>query len=280
MQPDPHALQISVDGSCLAHDGRKSGYAGVVAWPDGRTEEIVFRGFKESTNQRMEIAACVAAMDWVRETYPRPSRVQIFSDSMYVIDNIPRSCHWQQNGWRNADGRPIQNHELWKEFLAARKKAGVRIDFGWVPGKSTPVLKMVDKAAKRAAQSGIEIDRGYRPGKIGRARTKGGVATMFPAAGQVASIRIYASRVVGKDKEDVIKFETYEEATQQCGAKYFAYAERGVAAELHRHHAYRVQMNDKPKYPQILAMLEEIPLPKKPKRAVSVKIVSISAAKP
>jgi len=277
MQPDPHALQISVDGSCFMHDGRKSGNAGIVVRPDGSTEEIVFRGFRESTISRMELAACIAVMEWMKEERPSVERVQVFSDSRYVIDNIPRAPYWQRDGWRNAAGRPIENWDLWKLFLTARGKAGVRVDFGWVQGKSDALRKMVDKAAKRAAQSGTEIDRGYRPGKIGRAKTKGGAATMYPAAGEVLVIRVYGSRLVGKTGENAIKFEIYDEATQECGAKHFAYALPAVGIELHRHHAFRVQMNDNPRYPQIVAVLEEIPLPSRRKKAASAKLIAAPA---
>jgi ribonuclease HI len=279
MERDPHALQIFVDGSCFMHDGRRSGYAGYVVRPDGSPEEeIVFRGFEESTNNRMELSACIAALEWIREERPLVGRVQIFSDSRYVIDNIPRAPYWQRDGWRNAQGRPIEHWELWKQFLTAWSKAGVRVHFGWMKGKADPLRKKVDQAAKQAAQSGTDIDRGYRPGKIGRAKTKGGSATMYPAKGEVLPIRVYSSRVVGKTKENFIKFETYDEATQQCSTKFYAYAQPTVGAELHRHHAYRVQMNDNPKYPQILAIIEEIPLPAKGKKPPSAKPVSTPAA--
>jgi tetratricopeptide (TPR) repeat protein len=85
-------------------------------------------------------------------------------------------------------------------------------------------------------------------------------------------------RLVGKTEENRLKFEMYDEATQQCGAKFFAYAEPSVGGELHRHHAYRVRMSNNPKYPQILAVLAEIPLPTKQKTLTSAKVVSISAA--
>jgi hypothetical protein len=38
MKADPHAVQISVDGSCYPNEGRKSGYAGVVVYPDDPTD--------------------------------------------------------------------------------------------------------------------------------------------------------------------------------------------------------------------------------------------------
>ena len=68
MVADPHAVQISVDGSCFLNEKRKSGYAGIVVYPDDPTErEVVFQGFAQSTINRMELAACSAAMDWIKE---------------------------------------------------------------------------------------------------------------------------------------------------------------------------------------------------------------------
>ncbi len=50
MQGDPHAVQISVDGSCYPSDGMKAGNAGVVVYPGDDTEhQVAFQGFEEST---------------------------------------------------------------------------------------------------------------------------------------------------------------------------------------------------------------------------------------
>jgi ribonuclease HI len=263
VQQDPHAVQLFVDGSCFVHSKREAGYAGFVLYPDNPVEQqIVFNGFRQSTIPRMELAACIAAMEWLRQSSPGASRVQIFSDSRYVIDSVPRAPYWHRNKWRNAQGRPVEHSDLWKEFLSARSKAGVRVDFGWVKGKSSALLRKVDKTAKEAARSGTGFDRGYKAGKIGRPKTKGGASTMFPAAGQVVVVRVYGSRLVGSTDENKITFEMYDERTNQCGPKHFAYAQPEVGGELHRQRAFRVQMNDNPKYPQVLRVLEEIPIPK------------------
>jgi ribonuclease HI len=60
MPGDPHAVHISVDGSCYPKEGRKAGYAGIVVYPDDDTEhEIAFQGFEEITINRMELSAYV-----------------------------------------------------------------------------------------------------------------------------------------------------------------------------------------------------------------------------
>ncbi|HEY5174761.1 MAG TPA: RNase H family protein [Terriglobales bacterium] len=268
MNADPHAVQISVDGSCYPNKGRKSGYAGVVVYPDDPTEhQVVFQGFKESTINRMEIFACIAAMEWVREEgiRRRYSRVQIFSDSQYVVNGQFSAPFWQKAKWSTAAGRPIDNWKLWKEFLSAKSKAGVRIDICKVQNKSTPLLKRVDKLAKAAAKSHPRIDRGLVVGKIGRAKIKG-TAAMFPAANQVLVVRIVGSKTVGRMQENRFVFEVFDENTSTYISKHFAYCTPETGAQLHRQRGFRVRMNDNNDYPQILDVIEEVRLPKEERK--------------
>ena len=261
---DPHAVQISVDGSCYPNEGRKSGYAAVVVYPDDSTEyQVAFRGFKESTISRMEISACIAAMKWVKGEGigRRCSRVQIFSDSQYLVDGQFSAPFWLKAKWRTAAGRPIDNSDLWKEFLSARSKAGIRIDICKVQNKSTPLLKRVDRLAKAAANSHPRIDRGLVVGKIGRAKIKG-TATMFPAANQTLVVRIVGSKTVGQTGENRFVFEVFDVETSAYISKHFAYCTPVMGAQLHRQRGFLVRMNDNTVYPQILEVMEEVPLPK------------------
>jgi len=50
----------------------------------------------------------------------------------------------------------------------------------------------------------------------------------------------------------------------------YAFATTALAAGLHRQHGYRVRFNDNPKYPQILEIVEEVPLPKPPASILEV----------
>ena len=236
-------------------------------YPDDPTEhEIVFQGFAESTINRMELSACIAAFEWAREEGlgRRYSRVQIFSDSQYVVKFQFSAPFWQKAKWRTATGRPIDNWDLWKEFLSAKSKAsktGIRIDICKVQNKSTPLLKRVDKLAKAAAKSHPRVDRGFVVGKIGRAKIQG-PATMFAAAGQVLVIRIVASKAVGSTRENRLVFEVFDQTTSRYVSKHFAYCTPATGAQLHRQRGFRVRMNDNLGYPQILEVIEEVPLPK------------------
>ena len=76
-------------------------------YPDGPTEQqAVFQGFEESTITRMELSARIAAMEWVKEEGigRKYNRVQIFSDSRYVVDGQSSAPFWQKAKWRTAAG--------------------------------------------------------------------------------------------------------------------------------------------------------------------------------
>jgi len=156
----------------------------------------------------------------------------------------------------------MANDDLWNELLAVHTKTGVRVDFVWQPGKKSVTGKIVDRAAKAAAQrGGIDVDRGYRPGAVGRSLVKEGVAQPYPAKGQSEVIRPYAKKLMFRG-ENRISFNIFVESTQTYEAKFYAFATPAMAMELHRWHGYRVRFNVDPNYPQILERIEEVLLPK------------------
>jgi hypothetical protein len=134
-----------------------------------------------------------------------------------------------------------------------------------VKNKSKSLLQRVDKLAKAAAKSHPRIDRGLVVGKIGRAKIKGG-PTMFPAAGQVLVIRIVGSKTVGREGENRFVFEVFDESTSVYLSKHFAYCTPEIGSQMHRQRGFRVRANDKADYPQIVEVIEEIPLPKAVRR--------------
>jgi ribonuclease HI len=260
---DPRAIHIFTDGSCFKNPGGESGCAAIVVYPDemGREEEqIVDFGCAESNNNRMELLACISALEWIRDNKPwrNVDRVQIFIDSKYVYENIYRARKWKANDWRNRHGEPKENSDLWKRLISAHSKTGMKVHFEWNLGKKTPVLRRVDKAAKAAAQrGGTDVDRGYRPGTVSRSKVKG-AATRFPASGQVASIRPYRKNIMRKG-ENKIRFDTFD--AQGYLKSCYAFAPPELAARLHRQHGYKVQFNDNLEYPQILDIVSEEVLP-------------------
>jgi ribonuclease HI len=177
---DPHAIKIFVDGSALPKNPGRAGFAAWIEYPDSwelDSKEITLSNntFEQSTNQRMELLACIWAHEWVRQNIVSGEiqRVQIITDSRYVFENRTRPQFWRSQGWRNAEGRPIENDDLWKTYLSLSNKMPVRTDVLWTPGKKSAILKFVDKSAKAAAKKPISRpDLGFRSGKVGRSKNK------------------------------------------------------------------------------------------------------------
>lgn len=257
---DPRALKIIIDGSALRNPGGPGGYVGIAVYPDAWNlpDKEVFRaGFVETTNNRMELRACVRALEYVRDALTGlVERVLIITDSQYVYDNHRRVSTWRRNKWCNRSGRPIENRDLWKEFMSVQSSLRVRTEIVWHKGKTTPRLKLVDRSAKAAAQQPWETDRGFRAGKIGRSTVRGGKAsTLFPASGQDAIMHVYRTGQLRNDVQKVY-FDLYSPDTGAFVAKYHAYACTKI--ELHRGNCYRVQFNDDAAYPLVQSALDHL----------------------
>ena len=146
MSLDPHALKIYIDGSALKNPGGAGGIAAWVEFPTdwNRPDELLFQeGFQETTNNRMELLACIRVFEYVRKhgAALRVERVQIVTDSKYVHDCFFLADKWRKNVWRNSDGKPIENRDLWKHLLSVRSKVTVRTELEWMLGKKSPILK-------------------------------------------------------------------------------------------------------------------------------------------
>ncbi len=270
---DPRAIHIYTDGSCYGNPGGSSGCAGIVHYPEHLArddEQIVDFGCAESSNNRMELMACVKALSWIRENGPWAdvTRVQIITDSIYVSENVTfRARAWKKNQWRNRHGEPKANHDLWDTLLKLRPKVGVRVDFGYHKGKTSEITNRVHKAAQEAAvRGGFDVDVGYRPGGVSRSMVEGRApALRYPADGQMIVVRPYVKKVMYRG-ELRISFNVFDEAEQTYEGKFFAFAEKDLGAELHLGNGHRVRFNHDLNYPVITERVEAVLLPKPPRR--------------
>jgi ribonuclease HI len=259
---DPHALKLYTDGSCYKNPGGAGAIACVAKFPESwnRDDEIIFsEGFYETSNNRMELQACIKAHEYVAANGRAlgVQRVLIVTDSLYIANNCKRVTTWRANKWCNASGRPLENSDLWKRFLSVQSKVKVRTDIVWKKGKKSHTLKMVDRAAKEAGRSPRNFDRGFRGGKVARSKVVGGSASLYAARGEDEIIRIYRSGLIRKTGHK-ITFDLYDEPSALYSQKCFAYTDANLASELSRQHCYRVSFNDDLKHPVILSIVEEV----------------------
>ncbi|MBW4528523.1 MAG: DUF3854 domain-containing protein [Phormidium tanganyikae FI6-MK23] len=107
---------IYTDGSGKGGD---CGYGVSILFPSGKTYEI--GGFeKNSTNQRAELLAVIAALEFI-QNHPNRDNIEIFSDSAYVVNGYSRWLEgWVKNNWQTADKKPVENRDLWERLETLR----------------------------------------------------------------------------------------------------------------------------------------------------------------
>jgi len=120
-------VDIYTDGSCRKNPG-PGGWGAILVY--GKTEKEISGGEEETTNNRMEITAVIAALEALKE----PCEVTVTSDSKYVCDAVTLGWaeSWRKNGWIKADKKPALNPELWEKLLDLLKVH--KVEFVWVKG--------------------------------------------------------------------------------------------------------------------------------------------------
>jgi ribonuclease HI len=141
----PH-VTIYTDGACSGNPG-PGGYGAVLMSGKHRLE--LSAGFRDTTNNRMELLGVISAL----EALKRPSKVELYSDSQYVIHAIEKGWlkSWQAKGWRKADKKPVLNIDLWKRLLPQLVRHQVK--FKWTRGHAGDVEnERCDELAVAASQ--------------------------------------------------------------------------------------------------------------------------------
>jgi len=88
------------------------------------------QGFKNTTNNRMELLAAIAGL----EALKIPCDVELTSDSKYLVDAFNQKWidGWIKKGWKGANKQPVKNQDLWQRLLKAKEPHNVK--FIWVKG--------------------------------------------------------------------------------------------------------------------------------------------------
>ena len=141
-EPDPVA--IYTDGACSGNPG-PGGWAAIVI--DGGGEREISGGETSTTNQRMELRAAIEGL----RALEGHRAVALYSDSAYVVNCFRDTWYvrWRQNGWRNAQKKPVDNRDLWETLIALSE----RHDVSWhkVAGHSgDPLNERADRLARAA----------------------------------------------------------------------------------------------------------------------------------
>lgn len=148
-----NTIHIYTDGACSGNPG-PGGWAAVIIFPDGRLLELG-GGERETTNNRMEMAAAIAALAAVQE-HSGPAK--IYTDSGLLVNGIKAWIHaWKKKGWLTAGGKPVLNRDLWErldELTSARKG---RLTWAHVKGHAGHEIN------ERCDAIAVAFSKGQRP---------------------------------------------------------------------------------------------------------------------
>lgn len=112
---------IYSDGACSGNPG-PGGWAAILDYR-GTVKEL--SGFDpETTNNRMELLAVIKGLLALKER----CLVEVYTDSAYIHNAFSKGwiIAWQNNGWRTAAKKPVENQDLWKLLLNATKSHVVK----------------------------------------------------------------------------------------------------------------------------------------------------------
>lgn len=143
---DAGPVEIWTDGGCKPNPG-PGGWAALLRL-SGHERELT-GAEPATTNNRMELTAAAEAL----EALKRPCRVRLHTDSEYLRNGITRwHAGWVRRNWRNAQGDPVANYDLWQRILAAAKPH--EIEWLWVRGHAGDTMnERVDALATKARDS-------------------------------------------------------------------------------------------------------------------------------
>jgi ribonuclease HI len=98
----------------------------------------------------MEITAALRALEEL------DGPVLVVSDSTYVVNCFTQRWWegWYRRGWKNSQGKPVANRDLWEQLLERGLDRRRSVSFTWVRGHSgDPMNELVDQLATEAALS-------------------------------------------------------------------------------------------------------------------------------
>lgn len=148
-------IHIYTDGSCKGnqHTNNKGGLGAILMKGSHKVE--ISQGYKNTTNNRMELRAVIAALLKVKT----PSKIVLHSDSKYICDAFNEGwlAKWEVNDWKSSTKKRVKNISLWKELLSAADQHN--IEWVWVKGHNGNAMnERVDRLANLAATSGNLIE--------------------------------------------------------------------------------------------------------------------------
>ncbi len=133
-------ITIFTDGSSKGNPG-PGGWAAVLQFAMNNEQWIkeIGGGEKHTTNNRMELTACIKALESLESSTKNLEPITINTDSKYVMMGITEWIHgWERNGWKTAAKKPVENQDLWQ--VLSHNVDGKHIEWKFVKGHAGDTL--------------------------------------------------------------------------------------------------------------------------------------------
>ena len=151
--PTTATIKVFTDGAARGNPG-PGGYGVILMFGSHRKE--LSKGFRLTTNNRMELLAVITALEALTKAeHP----IHIYSDSQYVVKAISEG--WLNNWIRTDFKGGKKNSDLWKKYYAVSRR--FKITMFWVKGHATnPYNNRCDELATTAADGNdLAVDEWY-----------------------------------------------------------------------------------------------------------------------
>jgi ribonuclease HI len=141
---------IYCDGACSGNQYRSNAGGWGAILKHGDLLKEIHGGELNTTNQRMELTACIRALEQLKSG---KYSIEVYTDSAYLVNCINHKWYiaWQKNGWKNAAKKPVENRDLWERLFSLLSL--YRVAFIKVAGHSGNEL---NERADELARQGID----------------------------------------------------------------------------------------------------------------------------
>ncbi len=108
-------IEIYTDGSCNAKL-QAGGWAAILFIDE---QKIVLKeAVSETSHNRMELLAVIKAIEYIDSNNIAPERIEIYSDSQYVVNLMERKEKLKLKNFLTKKGIPIKNLDLVQKLIA------------------------------------------------------------------------------------------------------------------------------------------------------------------
>jgi ribonuclease HI len=165
---------------------------------------------------------------------------------------------WSKSGWKNREGKPVDNADLWKDFVRAFRGSSKRTELEWVKGhgrgsQKDPHNYAADKLADASARSPLSR-REYRSSVRRKVTPHKTMVGSIEACGQTIVVHIVETVWLKVQRTWKYRCEVMSAESPDYQQMDWLYSDH----QMRDGHYYEVTLNDNPKNPMIVAVLREV----------------------